>query len=414
MLPKMPGHGLPLQEKEEIEQMWVVEYDEKRKWDLLNGTTHSTEYYRDNREKMDKGAEASWPERFSESKGEISAIQSAMNLYLTDEISFFCEAQNAPMPLESSDRPPLTIEDLEKVGIDIPKDVIPSGSDYLTAFIDVSRNVLWYTVMAWNKETFKGHVVNYGVWPDQRKPYVTLANVKKTIGDALPGQEYSVALASALDTLVGNLMSIDYRTEGGHVVNIERIGVDSGWGEESQTVYDFCRRSQFKAILTATKGFGSTPLKRPLVDPEKKREPRSNLVGQWKFTRNIVGNNLLSYDTNLWKSKVNTQFRLPATSASGFTIFDAKTGGRKPNHRMFHEQIIAEDAMTVEGGGRRIETWKCKPGKDNHFLDCVVGCSVLSNVLGGKMQFTAATLASVGGNKSKKVRRKRKRFTKGD
>jgi len=119
---------------------------------------------------------------------------------------------------------------------------------------------------------------------------------------------------------------------------------------------------------------------------------------------------LLSYDTNLWKSKVNTQFRLPTTSATGFTKFNAKTNGRTPNHRMFDEQIIAETAMTVEGGGRRIETWKCPPGKDNHFLDCVVGCSVLSHVLGGKMQFTAATLASVGGNKSKKQRRKRRRF----
>jgi hypothetical protein len=414
MLPSMPGHGLPVAQKEKIEAMWAVDYDEKRRFDHLNGTTHSTEYYEDNFEEMNLGAVASWPERFSESKGEISAIQSAMNLFLTDELSFYCEAQNSPMPLVTSDRIPLTIADVYGRAINVPRNLAPADHDFITAFIDVSRNVLWYTLVSFKKDTFKGHILDYGVFPDQGRPYVTLASCKRTIPEAYPEAEYSVALTKALDSLTIELATRVYKTEGGQAINIEKIGIDAGWGEEAQTVYNFCRRSTLKHILVSTKGFGSTPLKRPLVDPEKKREPRSDLLGQWKFSRNTVGNNLLSYDTNLWKSKVNTLLRMPVESKSGMTIFGAKENGRSPDHRMFAEQNISEKAMLVEGGGRRIETWKNPPGKDNHLFDCLVGCTMLASVNGGKMQFSSAALSAISGSQSTKKARKRKRYVKKD
>lgn len=416
MLPDMPGTGLSEEEETEIMKMWEIDYDEKRRFDLINGTDFSGEFYKENQEKMDNGAKASWPERFSPLSNETSAVQAAMNLFLTDQMSFMCEAQNEPMPLEDRDQIPLTVDDILARGINLPQHKCPTKTEFLTSFIDISRNVLWYATVAWEKDTFKGHIVDYGVWPDQGKHYVTLATAKKTIPDLYKAQEYSVALTRAIDDCVGYILNCCYETEAGAVLYPERIGIDSGWGEESQTVYQYCRRSSQGRLLVSTKGHGSTPARRPLVDPEKKREPNTSLIGQWKFSRNRVGSNLLTYDVNLWKSKVNSLLRLPIESTSGLTLFNAKHRGRSINHRMFAEQMTSERPMWIEGGGRRIETWKNQPGRDNHLLDCVVGASMLAHVCGCKMQTTGTVLSAVGGNTSKvtKAKRRRRRFTQGD
>ena len=226
------------------------------------------------------------------------------------------------------------------------------------------------------------------MFPEQNKPYVTLAGAKKTIPDRYKGDEYSVALTKALDELCCWLLAKNIVNEAGDPVSIERIGIDSGWGTEATTVYNFCRRSSHKHLLVATKGFGSSPLKRPLVDPEKKREPRSSLDGQWKFTKNRAGTNLLIYDTNKWKTQVDNALRLPASATSALTIYNGKLNGRTPNHIMFAEQMTAEKSAILEGGGRKIEAWTVPPHRDNHLFDCVVGSFMLANVLGAKIQST--------------------------
>ena len=56
----------------------------------------ATEFYREHRAEMDEGAVVSWPDRYN--YDEISAIQHAMNLKLTDEAAFWAEYQNEPLP----------------------------------------------------------------------------------------------------------------------------------------------------------------------------------------------------------------------------------------------------------------------------------------------------------------------------
>lgn len=413
MLEHMPGYGLSEEESEDVMRMWEVEYDEKRRYDLLNGTDFATEYYKENQEKMDRGAHASWPDRHE--KHHHSAVESAMCLYLSDEMSFFCEGQNMPRPLIQHDQVPLCADDILDREIQLKQFEIPEDADSITAFVDVSRNVLWWTVIAWKKDGLKGHLVANGVFPEQPKSYVTLSGCKKTIPLKYEGDEYSSALLKALDELVVYLDDeCEYVTEAGERMFISKIGIDSGWGAEAQTVYQFCRRHHKKAKIVATKGWGSSPLKRPLVDPEKKREKRSNLLGQWKFTRNTVGSQLLQYDTNLWKSRVNALLRVDKNSSSGFTIFGGKVRGRRVDHRMFADQCVAEKPAWLEGNNdRRIEVWTCPPGRDNHFFDCVIGCAVLAHTLGAKLPFTLNEVANQSNmNKQAKAKKRRRKRTR--
>jgi hypothetical protein len=409
MLESMPGDGLDEKEKDEILKMWEVEYDEKRRFDLLNGTSHSRDYYIENREKMDKGAVASWTERFGDD--EVSAIQSAMNLYLKDEMSFYCEAQNQPVPVIAHDQIPLTPADIMNRTIGIPRGRVPAKTELVTGFIDVSRNVLWWGLIAYDKENFGQHIVEYGCWPEQGRQYVQLNALKKTIPDTYPEAEYSAALTQALEDCVDHMLDLTIEDENGDRVDIEIIGIDSGWGAEAQTVYNFCRRSRHRRMLVATKGFGSTPLKRPLVDPEKKREKGADLVGQWKFTRNVVKSRLLNYDTNLWKSKVDSFCRTSKESSTALTLCGPKIGEKRIDHRMIAEQMVAEKPVWLEGNnGRRVEIWQCPPGKDNHFLDVVVGCNVLAHVKGAKLPMTTVDVQNRS-SMNKQHRNKQKQKT---
>ena len=56
----------------------------------------ATEFYREHREAMDAGAVVAWPERYNHD--ELSAVQYAMDLKLTDEAAFQSEYQNDPLP----------------------------------------------------------------------------------------------------------------------------------------------------------------------------------------------------------------------------------------------------------------------------------------------------------------------------
>ncbi|MEM9373800.1 MAG: hypothetical protein AAGA55_09165, partial [Planctomycetota bacterium] len=58
------------------------------------GTQEATEFYRQNREKMDEGARVAWPERHNHD--ELSALQHAINLKLRNELAFFAEYQPEP------------------------------------------------------------------------------------------------------------------------------------------------------------------------------------------------------------------------------------------------------------------------------------------------------------------------------
>jgi hypothetical protein len=57
---------------------------------------NATEFYRQHRVTMDRGAIVAWPERFNHD--ELSGIQHAMNLPRQNEAAFFADYQNDPLP----------------------------------------------------------------------------------------------------------------------------------------------------------------------------------------------------------------------------------------------------------------------------------------------------------------------------
>ena len=386
MMNTMPGDGCDDELKDEIDKHWE-EYDTLRRADHLAGTFHATTYYEDNHDIMTTGADATWSVRFNERKGEIDAIQHAMNLKLEDERAFYAEAQNEPLSTDTSDLPPLKPEEVAQRVLPLIRGVAPDDADMVTAFVDISRNVLWWTIVAYKSSDFTATVIDYGTWPEQNAQHFTLGTVRKKIPDVYKTHgEYTACLHAALNDCVEYIAGKTYYTDSGNEIPLKNLGIDAGWGQHAVDVYRNCKRSQYRHLVVPTKGFGVTPLKKPLVDPEKKQEPKSNIVGQWRFTPTQLRNWLLTYDTNLWKSKVNSSLRIPMGNRGATTFFGARRDKRKPDHRMFSEQICAETSAWLESGTRKVEVWTVKiKSADNHFLDCLVGCHMLAHVNGARM-----------------------------
>lgn len=404
-LDKMPWEEADTPEIEKkITDFWENEYREVRRFDLLDGTDHANKLYEDNRW-ADGNTTALWEAR--KNKDEVSAIQNCMNLYLKDAPAFFAEFMNQPAPLNQGMKPKLKPEDIIARQIEVPRNVVPAGMDFITVFADISLRCLWYSVVAFEKSTYRAHVLNAGVWPDQNKSYVNLSGVKKTIHARNPDLEYSAALIEGLNDFVNEVLEVDYKDEGGRSIPVEAIGIDSGWGQEHDTVLQFCKRHAQSRMLYAMKGWGSTPLKKPLVDPEKKPDVPASLVGQWKMMPNRYGCTSIISDSNLWKSRVDNALRTPPSSRSALTIYGGRENGRLPNIQMLAEQMTAEEGILVEGAGRQIEQWKVvHVGRDNHLFDSTVGCYILASIRGAEIQNDVASLKLKASNSKKKRRRR--------
>jgi phage terminase large subunit GpA-like protein len=81
------------------------------------------------------------------------------------------------------------------------------------------------------------------------------------------------------------------------------------------------------------------------------------------------------YDTNAWKSFFAARMKLPASDPQAFTIHAG-------NHELLAEHLTSEYPTRVEARGRVVDEWRMIPGRDNHWLDCVVGAAVAASFTG--------------------------------
>ena len=338
----------------------------------------ATEFYREHREEMDAGAEVSWPERYE--PDEISGIQYAMNIYIRDKETFYAEYQNEPMPDDTGDADRITCRQIWDRMNNRPRGEVPIKADLTTLFIDVQKNLLYWMVCAW-AEDFTGWIIDYGAFPDQRRRNFSLKNANPTYSSRYPGSGLEGAIYAALKDLCGDLLSRPWRREDGAELHIERAYIDSGWGRSTDAVFQFCRESQFAAILLPSKGQGITAAQRPFS--EYRRNQGDKIGFNWMIpnVRKKRTIRYVLYDTNFWKSFYRERLLTAQGDPGSLTVY----GNDEEHHRNLAEQLSSEISEPTTGRGRRVDVWKALPGRDNHWLDCLVGNYVAANEKGGCM-----------------------------
>lgn len=337
-------------------------------------TTEATDYYRQHREAMDEGAVVAWPARYN--ADELSAVQHVMNLRadLGDE-AFWAEYQNEPLRAEADALPMLTAAAVAGKLNGVKRGIVPVGAEHLTAFIDIHDALLFWAMVAWSGD-FTGWVVDYGAHPDQRRRTFTLRKAAPTLASAYPGAGREGAILAGLTALADSLLGRERTREDGATMRVGRCLIDAGYVPD--TVYDFCRRSEYAAVLMPSRGIGIGAAGRPMS--EYQRKPGERFGWNWLVTR--TANRVAQYvrfDSNHWKSFIHARFAVALGDVASLSLY----GRDAEHHRLFAEHVTAEAPIRVSANGRTVDEWRLRPGvADNHWLDCVVGCAVAASMLG--------------------------------
>ncbi|XZE35802.1 terminase gpA endonuclease subunit [Pirellulaceae bacterium SH501] len=341
-----------------------------------DGGAAGTEFYRQNQESMDEGADVAWKQRFNHD--ELSAIQHAMNLKLQDEAAFFAEYQNEPLPEETVDADQLTADQVTAKTNNLERRTVPIAANHLTAFIDVQQKLLFYVIAAW-EDDFTGYVIDYGTYPDQNRAYFTLRDARQTLATAAEGTGLEGSIYAGLESLTNILLGREWCRDDGAAMKIERCLIDANWGHSTNVVYQFCRQSPHASILLPSHGRFVGASSNPFS--EYKRRPGDRVGLNWRIP-SVHGKRAIRhivYDTNWWKSFMHARLAVAMGDRGCMSIF----GSSSETHRMFAEQITSEYFIKTQGRGRTVDEWKARPEQpDNHWLDCLVGCAVAASMQG--------------------------------
>jgi hypothetical protein len=351
------------------------------------GMADATAFYREHRVEMDAGVRVAWEARFNHD--EASAIQHAMNLKLQDEVAFWAEYQNQPLPEIADQDDALTADAIMAKVNGHDRGVVPLDASHLTAFIDVQQKALFWVVCGWSDE-FTGYILDYGTWPDQRRHYFTLRDLRITLSSAVKASGLEGQIYAGLEAAVGHLLGRRWRRDDGAELAIERLLIDANWGQSTDVVYQFCRQSSHAGILTPSHGRFVGAASVPFNEYRRKRGDR---VGHnWRIPA-VVGRHTvrhLLYDTNHWKSFVHARLAVPMGDSGCLSLF----GHDADRHRLIAEHLAAEYRVRTQGRGRQVDEWKHRPdGFDNHWLDGVVGCAVAASMQGVSLPATEAPAA---------------------
>lgn len=384
LLQTMPSNMQMWQRYKEIREDSLREHGDIR---------DATEFYRENREAMDEGCIPSWPERFE--GHQLSAIQYAMDLWSYDEGSFLAEYQNTPRSEEETGIETLKAAELLTRCDGSTRGDVPEWAERITAFIDIQQDVLLWMVVAWGKD-LRGRVIDYGAWPEQRKRYWTLRELQPTLRESTGQPTVESAIEAGLSELCQRLLGNRYAVESddaaaGRSMGIEWLGVDANWELSKEIVYQASRR--FPKVTPYHGRFvGGASLPMAMW----KRKPGERAGHFWRSAVEQGSVRVIHSDINSWKTLVCKRLKVSPDGPASITWF-----GNKPYlHELLCDQLSAEYAVRVSGRGRKVDEWKNRPGRDNHWWDCLVGSAVGASVVGGALPGQAAPV----GRKRKSLR----------
>lgn len=377
-------------------------YADKLRDCLRNGgdIAAATLFYESNRVKMDAGGEVTWSERYDRDKGEISAIQHAMNLRIRDEAAFYAECQNEPIVPQDAFEMATADEICEKT-TGYGRGIVPDDCSVVTAFTDTQQEHLFWMVCAWTPE-FTGYIIDYGGWPDQKRSYFTRQDVRRKLSHDYAGDDSGMMFA-ALTELGRRLAGNKYITASGNERTLGRWCLDIGW--RPNPICGYAAQSEFRNIITLTRGFGVTAKTTPFSEAQRAAKWRTQ-HGHWFWADGPGPAKKVRFDANHWKKRIHLGLRRPTGTAGSIQLFK----GSPQTHRMIADHLRAEKATRVEAQGRLVDEFTEIPGRDNEGLDCLVGCAVAASISGIipsterirkllPQQLTLAELAAQAGRK---------------
>lgn len=354
----------------------------------------ATAFYRKHRRAMDAGGKVAWPER--KLPKELSALQHAMTLWLTNPETFASEYQNEPIDKRAEAAELPTAEEICGRTNRLARGRVPLGCQFLTGFIDVQGCYLAWGVCGWRPD-FTGSLLDLGAWPDQKRNYFSRADARPTLADAYPKSGPEARIAKGLEDLVGALYGRTWTREDGAELKIDRLLIDANWGDSTDVVYQFCRRSPLPG-LWPWHGRAETASSRPWS--EYKKKPGETIGHHWRIP-NVSRTRAARFvvaDVNFWKTFLFGRLVVEPHDPGALTFF----GDRPHPIRLVADHLLSEYPVKTSGRGRELTEWKLRPERpDNEFLDVLVGNCVAASMLGVSLGAAVQAEAKAEGRRKK-------------
>jgi phage terminase large subunit GpA-like protein len=331
----------------------------------------ATAFYRDHRAELDEGGSVSWeddkPEEF------ISALQWCMTIRSLQPDFFRCELQQEGAP-PASGLSQLAAKEIVKRLSGIPRGIVPAKSQYLTAFVDSGDHVLWWMVVAWQKD-FTGWIVDYGTWPDQGRKEFYKSELARTLEEKLPGRSWEEAFVHAHNCL-DEFMLRDWPAQDGQPRQVDLMLKDGRDGDHMKLIQSQVSLSKNQNRIRTALGFGPKPGKKPVHFYGDKDTDRHTFA-HWVERRKMVPM-MVNHDSKKFKSLAAR--RLDTVSGAPSSILLPGSDGF--DHNLISEHFTAEKAKTESYDGFDGVLWEAIPGRDNDWWDCLVGNCVAASMLG--------------------------------
>ncbi|MFA5291938.1 MAG: terminase gpA endonuclease subunit [Phycisphaerae bacterium] len=190
-----------------------------------------------------------------------------------------------------------------------------------------------------------------------------------------PGMEKEGAIQAGLEKLCSDYLNRNWN-RGSSVVKIDRCLIDGGY---MPGIVENIRYKLGSNIM-ASKGVGIRAASKPMST--YKRKPGERHGHHWYIPNiNRTGEfTHVAIDTNYWKTFVHERFFVAAGDHGSMTLF----GKGSHQHSLFAEHVAGSEVwVRTEGHGRTVYQWSPRIGGiDNHWLDCMVGCSVAASMCG--------------------------------
>lgn len=384
--------------------LWRQYRDVRKKSLKEKGTIEdATEFYRLNRSEMDRGFVISSPGEME--RGMLSAEQFVMDTWARNESKFFTEQQNDPDSARYACGGFLTPKTVTDKQAEHQRFHVPPESVLLTAHVDVGKHVLWYCVTAWGPELKFGHVVDYGVYPQQGTPFFRKDTPPISIQDYYEdGDEFSKVKAALID-MFEIIFEQQYFCDGKEI-NINKLsnlthfgtkkplsflglcGVDASDGNYETTIWQAAIESKYRDRIIPAYGTSSRSKGRLLrhVPPRLGESKRAgvdwicNPESRKKTLAPGIEVTSLLYDANTFKTLINSALLTSLENDGTLTLFH----GTKETHDMIANHLCSEEYIRGKRGMTEYDEWKMKKPQvaDNDLWDALVGTAAIASFCG--------------------------------
>jgi hypothetical protein len=347
---------------------------------------------------LHKGSRVAWEERLR--SDEVSPLQHAYNLLFRLGDIFWKEYQNSPKSQDDTEDL-LSIDEIQQKIHGLPRYCLPPQANQITAMIDVQGECLFYCVLATNKATFDGWILDYGTWPKQRALYFSKSKLGRKLSTEYKGRGLEGRIRQGIMDLVDHLATTDYTMPDGRTkMRIKRLGIDAAWGKTSTIVYACSLESPHRSIMLPTFGRGLDASKLPMEFWTAK--PGETLGVGYSIRPRPGGGMYALLDSNYWKSFLHSRWAVALGDRGSLSLFEPEM---LTTHRLFSEHMRSETRSETSNGSRVVPIWTLPDTRpDNDLLDAAAGAFAMAGIEG-------ATLAELTVRRATSTRSRRRRTT---